>query len=122
MALMDKFNKLIPTDKKKSVPVYTVRKIRTDEATANLSGTFIKESMYPVVLKADADVYTEEGNLLLRFRKGVLNEQHIEKTYEALKDFMKKTTTDRGTASGSEKGLGTGQKKPVMSNILGYFD
>jgi hypothetical protein len=35
---------------------------------------------------------------------------------------MKRTTTDRGIASGSGKGLGTGQKNPVMSNILGYFD
>jgi len=85
-------------------------------------GKFMEEKDFPVVLKEDADVYTEDGELLLRFRKNVLSKQAIEDTYDALKDFMKKTTTDRGVASGSNKGLGTGQKKPVMSNILGYFD
>ena len=113
---------VVSVDKKRNVPVYTVKKILTDEETGKLAGTFIKESMYPVVLKESADVYTEDGQLLLRFRKGVLDEQHIDQAYDGLKEFMKKTTTDRGTASGSEKGLGTGQKKPVMSNILGYFD
>jgi hypothetical protein len=115
-------NPVVSVDKTKKIPVYTVQKILSDEKTTDLAGTFIKESMYPVVLDSDADVYTDDGKLLLRFRKNVLTEQHIEKTYDGLKEFMKKTTTDRGTASGSEKGLGTGQKKPVMSNILGYFD
>ena len=109
-------------DKSKKVPVYTVKKILTDEETTAKKGTFIKDSMYPVVLKDDADVYTEDGNLLLRFRKNVLSQNAIDDAYESLKDWMKHKTTDRGIASGSEKGLGTGQKTPVMSNILGYFD
>jgi hypothetical protein len=82
----------------------------------------MEESNYPVVLKEDADVFTEDGELLLRFRKNVLSRQAIDNAYDAIKEFMKKTTTDRGVASGSEKGLQTGEKKPVMSNILGYFD
>jgi hypothetical protein len=115
-------NPVVSKDTSKNIPVYTVKKILTDEETAAKKGVFIKDSMYPVVLKDDADVYTEDGELLLRFRKNVLSQNAIDDAYNALQEHMKKTTTDRGTASGSDKGLGTGEKKPVMSNILGYFD
>jgi hypothetical protein len=113
---------VVSVDTSKKIPVYTVKKILTDEETAECKGTFMEEKNYPVVLKESADVYTEDGQLLLRFRKNVLSQEKIDDAYEALKDFMKKTTTDRGVASGSDKGLNTGEKKPVMSNILGYFD
>ena len=113
---------IVKVDKSKKVPVYTVRKVLTDEQTAEKKRDFIEEKQYPVVLKEDADVYTEDGRMLLRFRKNVLSQEHVDAAYEALQDFVKKTTTDRGAASGTEKGVGTGQKKPVMSNILGYFD
>jgi hypothetical protein len=113
---------VVKVDKSGKVPVYTVRKILSDEETSALKGKFLEEKHFPVVLKTDADVIDEEGNYLVRFRKDVLSTAHVDATYDALKEFMKKTTTDRGTASGSEKGLGTGQKKPVMSNIIGYFD
>lgn len=113
---------VVKVDKSGRIPVYTVKKILTDEETNELKGKFLEEKHFPIVLTSDADVIDEDGNYLVRFRKGVLSQAHIDATYDALKEFMKKTTTDRGTASGSEKGLGTGQKKPVMSNIIGYFD
>ena len=115
-------NPIVSVDKSKSIPVYVVRKLYTDEETQEFKAKFIDDDQYKVVLKDDADVYTEDGELLLRFRKNVLPAKHIEETYDALKEFMKKTSTDRGTASGSDRGLDTGQKIPVMSNILGYFD
>lgn len=113
---------IVSIDKSKKVPVYTVKKILTDEETLEQKGKFMTNDMYPTVLKDDADVYTEDGKLLLRFRKSVLSQKAIDDAYDGLKEFMKRVTTDRGMASGSEKGLGTGQKKPVMSNIIGYFD
>ena len=113
---------IISVDRSKKIPVYTVRKILSDEETDALKGVFMTEERYPVILKEDADVYTEDGACLLRFRKDVLSQNAIDNAYDGLKEFMKRVTTDRGTASGSEKGLQTGQKKPVMSNIIGYFD
>jgi len=104
------------------VPVYTVKKIMPDSAMFDYQSHFIEEKDFLVVIKEDADVYTEDGELLLRFRKNVLSKKAIDDTYDALKDFMKQTSTDRGIASGSNKGLATGNKNPVMSNILGYFD
>jgi hypothetical protein len=115
-------NPIISVDKSKKIPIYTVKKIKSDEETEQLKGVFIEDSMYPIVLTEDADVYTEDGKCLLRFRKNVLSQKKIDDAYDALKEFMKRVTTDRGTASGSEKGLNTGEKKPVMSNILGFFD
>jgi hypothetical protein len=113
---------VISIDKSGKVPVYKVRKLLTDDETAEKLAKFVSDDDYPVVLKEDADVYTEDGELLLRFRKGVLSQENIDRAYEAMKEFVKKVTTDRGVASGSEKGLETGQKPKVMSNIMGYFD
>lgn len=115
-------NPVIEKNTTGSVPVYTVKKILTDEETDQCLATFIEEKQYPVVLRKDADVYTEDGKLLLRFRKNVLSREKLEEAYEAMKKFLTRETTDRGVASGSDSGLGTGQKNKVMSNILGYFD
>lgn len=112
----------VQIDRSKQVPVYTVKKLLSDEETSEKLSKFLDEKDFPLVIKEDADVYNEEGELLLRFRKNVLNEKTIDTAYEAMKDFIKNVTTDRGVASGSEKGLETGGKKPVMSNIMGYFD
>jgi len=113
---------IIRVDKSGNVPQYTVRKIMSDEALKKYEGKFLEESDFKIILNSDADVYTETGELLLKFRKGVLPQRNIEQAYDAMKDFIKTTTTDRGIATGSNKGLGTGQKKAVMSNIMGYFD
>jgi hypothetical protein len=52
-------------------------------------------------LKDDADVYTEDGQLLLRFRKGVLSQNLIDDAYtgndilcEAAHSNMVKTTRE----------------------------
>jgi hypothetical protein len=115
-------NPIVRIDKSKAVPVYYVRKIIDDTKIKSYEGRFLEESDFHVVLHSDADVYTEDGELLLRFRKDVLTQKHINDAYEAMKLFIRRISTDRGAASGSNKGLKTGQKKKVMSNIMGYFD
>jgi len=115
-------NPIVSVDRSKSVPVYTVRKILTDAETAACKGQFMENSRYPVVLKDDGDVYTEDGELLLRFRKNVLSAKALDDAYESMKMFIRTITTNRGYASGSEKGLATGAKNPVRSNIMGFFD
>lgn len=109
-------------DRSGKIPIYTVEKMLTDTETQEKLSKFLEEDDFPTVIKEDADVYNTDGDLLLRFRKNVLDEKIIDTAYEAMKDFIKNVTTDRGVASGSEKGLETGGKKPVMSNIMGYFD
>ncbi len=113
---------IVRVDKSGNVPVYVVRKIMNDEELKKYVGKFLEEKDFKIILNSDADVYDEEGKLILKFRKNVLPQRHVDAAYEAIKEFIKRSTTDRGIASGSNKGLGTGQKKPVMSNIMGYFD
>ena len=115
-------NPVVSVDKSEKVPVYTVRKILSDAETDLLKGKFLEDKHFKVVLFDDADIVSEDGDLLIRFRKNVLTDKHVDDAYDALKGFINKKTTDRGTASGSEKGLDTGQKIPVMSNIIGFFD
>lgn len=113
---------IVKKDTSGPIPIYTVRKLLTDEQTEACLAKFVSDKQYPVVLKHDADVYTEEGALLLRFRKNVLSQTKLDDAYEAMKDYIKLKTSDRGVASGSDSGLETGEKNKVMSNILGYFD
>ena len=61
---------------------------------------------YSTVLTSDADVYTTEGKLLLKFRKQVIPETTIKTAVEALGSFILSKSSDRGTAGASEKGLG----------------
>lgn len=115
-------NPIVNIDKSGKIPLYTVRKILSDAETELFKGKFMEERHFPIVLKDDADVQDEAGNYIIRFRKNVLSHKAIDDAYDALKEFITHTSTDRGIASGSGKGVLTGAKKPVMSNILGYFD
>jgi hypothetical protein len=113
---------IVSVETKKGILIYVVKKLLTDEQTTHCLRKFMTEKDFPVILDSDADVYNEEGELLLRFRKHVLSQKAIDRAYEAMKEFIRTKSKDRGVASGSEAGLDTGKKKPVMSNIMGYFD
>ena len=105
-----------------TVQVLHVQKLLTDQETEQLKGKFLQAEHAPTVLTADTDVYGPDGKLILKFRKNVFDPIQIDNAYNAIKDFAKKTTTNRGIASASEKGSRTGEKIPVASNIMGYFD
>jgi hypothetical protein len=113
---------IIKKEKKGSVTVYHVGKDYDDAKMATKMNTFLKPDHIPTIIQDDADVYTEEGKLLLRFRKNAIkNEDHIDEFYDNIIKFAKNVSSNRGNASGSKKiGLGTNPK--VMSNIFGYFD
>jgi len=115
-------NPVVSKTKKDGILTYTVKKILTDEETEKSLRKFFVEKDFPLILREDADVFNEEGKLLLRFRKQVLSQKSLDKAYEGLKEVIKGKSRDRGVASGSKPGLDTGEKKSVMSNIIGYFD
>lgn len=98
--------------------------ILSDEEVKKLSGTRLPKGYFQTVLSEDADVYTyPEGNLLLRFRKNVLDKEKIDNAYENMIQFAKKKTTTRGIASGDPTiPKITGRNPKIMSNIMGYFD
>ena len=112
---------IIKTEEKGGVKIYTVEKEFDDEKMEKRMNTFIKPTDIKKIIDHNADVYTNEGKLLLRFRKKALSATNVETFYENIKDFAKNTSGNRGSATGSEKkNIITNPR--VMSNIFGYFD
>jgi len=113
---------IIKKEKKGDVTVYHVKKNYDDDKMRHNISKFIKPSDIDVILTDSADVYTEEGNLLLRFRKNAItNKEHITQFYDNIIKFAQNVTNNRGNASGKKKSE-DGSNAKVMTNIFGYFD
>lgn len=105
----------------KGVTIYTVRKDLTDEETEAMNGKYCTNRTFKDIIDHDADVYTEEGALLMRFRKKVLPQHNVQQFYDNIHDFAKNVTAARGACSGSDfKDISVNKK--IKSNIYGYFD
>jgi len=113
---------IIKTEKNGSVTVYHVKKEYDDAKMEKKMNTRIKPEHIKTIIDHDADVYTEDGKLLLRFRKkAISNDDHITAFYDNIIKFAKQVTSNRGNASGSKtNNIGTNPK--IMTNIFGFFD
>jgi hypothetical protein len=113
---------IIKKEKKGSITIYHVSKNFDDSKMEKKMNTFVKRDDISLIIDEDADVYTEEGKLLLTFRKGAIeNQQHIDDFYNNIIKFAKNVSSNRGNATGSKtRNIGTNPK--VMSNIFGFFD
>jgi hypothetical protein len=113
---------IVKTEKKGNVTVYHVKKEYDDAKMEKKLNTFIKPEHIKTIIDHNADVYTEDGKLLLRFRKkAISNNDHINAFYDNIIKFAKNVSSNRGNATGSKThNLGTNPK--VMSNIFGFFD
>lgn len=103
------------------IAIYTISRLIPEEKSDALNGTYVKRSQIKCIIDHNADVYTEEGELLLRFRKNVLPAHHIQEAYDAIIGFARNTTLARGAASGSQVKHVSSNKR-IASNIMGYFD
>lgn len=108
-------------EKKGNITIYYVSKNYDDSQMKKRMDKKLKRSDIKDIIKDDADVYTNEGKLLLKFRKNKINQKHIDDFYENVIQFAKLKTTNRGSASGSKKKNVYNNPK-IMSNIIGYFD
>ena len=97
-----------------------VSKIKTDEEMKQLENTFIKPTQIHKIIKEDATVYTEDGKLLLLFRKRKLTGG--QDFYQLISNYIKQNpSTNRGTSSGSHtKNVRNNPK--INTAIIGYFD
>ena len=98
-----------------------VSKDYDDAHLETLMNTKIKRADIQFIIDHDADVYCENGKLLLRFRKKKLSDNNVKEFYENVIKFAVNKTSNRGSASGSEKKNIFANPK-IMSNIIGYFD
>jgi hypothetical protein len=106
---------------KNGVMQYVVKKDLTDEQTDALNGKMLTNRMFKDIIDHDCDVYTEDGDMLLRFRKNVLPQHNVKEFYDNVIDFAHHTTGLRGAESGSDvKDMKYNPR--IKSNIYGYFD
>ena len=108
-------------EKKGNIMIYYVKKDYDDDKLSKIMNKKLKRDDIQIIIDHDADVYTEDGKLLLRFRKNILDKENINDFYENVINFACHTTTNRGSASGS-KNKNVKDNPKIMTNIIGYFD
>jgi hypothetical protein len=107
----------------------------TDEEMKKKEGQYFDESCCKKIYNENVDIYTEEGELLLKFRKNVLNADDCNKLFDSKGAAQ---TTIRPGASGIKKGSpkyirvksqSSGKilciqssKNRVKSGIMGFYD
>jgi hypothetical protein len=103
-----------------------VKKILSDEELNKIKGKPLPKGYFKTILRENCDVYTEEGDILLKLRKNVFSKKLIDEAYKNIIDFARSKTSTRGTVSGRKDDqsgeLSVKTNKPIMSNIVGYFD
>jgi hypothetical protein len=112
---------MIIEKKKGKVIEYIVDKDYNDDKLDKVLNHKLKPRQINTIINHDADVYTKEGKLLLRFRKDKLKKENSDAFYENVIKFAENTTQNRGSASGS-KSKNIYENPKIKSNILGYFD
>lgn len=108
-------------EKNGNVNVYHVKKDFEDSKLDKVLNRKLKRTDIKDIINGDADVYNEDGKLLLRFRKNKLNNEHVNQFYDNVIKFAVTTTSNRGSASGS-KSKNIYDNPKIMTNIIGYFD
>jgi hypothetical protein len=103
------------------IDTYTVSKVISDSEMLKQKNNYIKPSQIHLIIKKDADVYTEDGKLLLRFRKNKISKESRSMFYDNVIQFATLKTNNRGSASGS-KTMDVKSNPKIMTNVIGYFD
>jgi hypothetical protein len=112
---------IIKKEQKGNVTVYYVDKEITDEKMESYKNKKVSPSQIKLIINDNADVYSKEGTLLLKFRKDKLPQKNIDDFYDNVIDFASLTTNNRGSATRSKK-KNVYDNPKIMTNIIGYFD
>ena len=97
-----------------------VSKIKTDEEMELIKNKEVTTKMINKIINDDAEIYTETGELLFKFKKNVLTGG--KDFYKNVKPFMDKhPSSNRGSVSGGIK-KNIKDNPIIKTSILGYFD
>ena len=97
--------------------------IHVHKVTEVVLNTPIQRDAIQRIVTESADIYTEEGRLLARFRKGVLPPEPCDTFYDAVYKHARFKSRNRGNASGGKPGiLGNQTNSSIMSNVFGFID
>ena len=112
---------IVKKEKKGNITIYYVEKDYDNNKLQKVLNKKLKRDQIKTIIEDDADVFTTEGKLLIRFRKNKLNKENVDEFYDNVIDFAMTKTSNRGSATGSKsKNIYSNPK--IMTNILGYFD
>jgi len=112
---------IIEKKKKGNITIYIVDKDYDNSKLNNILNKKLTRDKIKTFIEHDADVYTKEGKLLLRFRKHKLEKKNVDDFYSNVIKFATNKTSNRGSATGSKK-KNIYENPKIMTNILGYFD
>jgi hypothetical protein len=115
---------IVKHEKKGGIDVYHVKKNIADAGMERHKHQFVTPALIDIIINDDADVYTDDNRLLLKFRKGKLSKDKIDTFYENMIDFARTTSTNRKLTSGLRTKTRSKKEKDLaaMTNIVGYFD
>ena len=105
----------------KGITIYTVSPEYDQDKLEKNMNKFLKREYIKTIIDHDADVYTNDGKLLLRFRKKALTNKNVDDFYDNIIEFAKNVSSNRGSTTGSKK-KNILENPKVMSNIFGFFD
>ena len=63
------------------------KKYTDEQMLKKYQNTYVKPSQIDTIIRCDTDVYTDTGELLLRFRKKKLSKKHTDAYYDATAEF-----------------------------------
>ena len=106
---------------KNGITIYTVSPEYDQDKLEKKMNKFLKREDIKTIIDHDADVFTNDGKLLLRFRKKALTNKNVDDFYDNIIDFAKNVSSNRGSTTGSKK-KNVLENPKVMSNIFGFFD
>ena len=112
---------IVKQEKRGGITLYYVDKDYDHTALQKVLNKKLSRAQINHIIDHDADVFNQEGKLLLRFRKHKLNREHVDAFYTNVIDFAMSKTNNRGSAVGSTS-KNVYSNPHVMTNILGYFD
>lgn len=112
---------MIIEKKEGKIITYYVDKDYDNNKLTNVLNTKLRRNQIKFIIDNDADVYTKEGKLLLKFRKNILDTTKVDDFYKNVITFAQKKTSNRGSATGS-KSKNVRDNPEIMTNIIGYFD
>lgn len=114
---------IIKKEKKGPVTVYHVKKNYNQSQMDKNMNKKINHRDIKLIINHDADVYDEDGKLLLKFRKDAIkNKEVIDAFYDNVIDHAKQRSITRKYATGTRKNVPRHPSQKVMTNIIGFFD
>jgi hypothetical protein len=114
---------IIKRETRKGIKTFIVDKNIPDTKINTILNSFVKSAHIKNIITESCDVYTKEDKLLLKFRKGILNDKYVDDFYKNVNKFAHNWSSNRGNTSGAKKGQHNILTNPhIMTNIFGYFD